>query len=159
MTFPFHAIYGAAMTLLPEKMNSPEAEALVLTICYQESRLKHRRQLGGPARGFAQFEMGGGVRGVLHHNASRDHIRVVLDALAYDHSPDTSYAAIEHNDVLAICYARLLLWTLPDQLPDRDEPDEAWDQYLAAWRAGKPHRQTWNAFFERAWKETTGGDT
>ena|SRR5687768_15716035 len=148
--------WAPAMTLLPQRMDTAEAKALVLAICLQESRLVHRRQIGGPARGFAQFEHGGGVRGVLSHPASRDHIRAVLDALEYDHSPDTSYAAIEHNDVLACCFARLLLWTLPDALPVRGESDEAWDQYISAWRPGRPHRHTWNALYEQAWAESRG---
>lgn len=143
-----------ALAILPDKMDSPEARAQVIAICLQESRLEHRRQIGGPARGFAQFELGGGVRGVLNHPATKTLIRNVLDELAYDHVADTSYHAIEHNDVLACCYARLLLWTLPQPLPGRGEADEAWEQYLEAWRPGKPHRQTWNGFYEQAWMTT-----
>jgi hypothetical protein len=144
-------VFPAAFALLPAKMDSPEARAMLVAIGYQESRFEHRRQVSGPARGFWQFEHGGGVRGVLTHTASKQYIQDVLSIMEYNFSPDTSYAAIEHHDILAVCYARLLLWTLPDPLPKQGEYDESWDQYMAAWRAGRPHRATWNAFYDRAW--------
>ena len=53
---------------------------MLLAIGLQESRLTHRRQIGGPARGLWQFERGGGVAGVLRHAASRDHALSVCDA-------------------------------------------------------------------------------
>lgn len=123
---------------------------MLLAIGLQESRFEHRRQVGGPARGFWQFELGG-IRGVLSHKASKEPAGGVLDALAYNRDPADSYQAIEHNDVLACCYARLLLWTLPDPLPKRGEADEGWRQYVEAWRPGKPHRATWDAYFEESW--------
>lgn len=152
MTFAaFNSVWDVMCLLLPPPMCTRPAKAMIHAIATQESRLAHRRQLGGPARGFWMFEHGGGVRGVLTHPASRSHIRSVLDALCYDYAPETSYHAIEHNDVLACAYARLLLWTLPEALPGEGEADEGWNQYMAAWRAGKPHRETWNAFFDQGW--------
>ena len=50
-----------ALSLLPPVMDTRAARAMIISICLQESRLQHRRQIGGPARGFAQFERGGGV--------------------------------------------------------------------------------------------------
>lgn len=145
-------IFPAAFALLPARMDSAEARAIMLAIGLQEARFRHRRQLeGGPARGFWQFERGGGVTGVLQHAATRPHILYVLTTLSYDASPETSYTAIEHNDVLAACYARLNLWWLPQALPKRGEAGKAWGQYLDAWRPGKPHRETWDAFFAEAW--------
>lgn len=141
----------AALKLLPANMDSPEARAMLIAIGLQESRFVHRRQIGGPARGFWQFEQGGGVRGVLNHPASRPAICSVLLLLDYDMTPEASYEAIEHNDVLAVCFARLLLWTLPEALPRRDDPEEAWAQYIEAWRPGRPHRATWDAFYQQAW--------
>ncbi len=68
-----------AMALLPARMNTPAADCMLLAIGLQESRFVHRRQIGGPARGFWQFEKGtrasrGGVWGVFLHAASRDHL-------------------------------------------------------------------------------------
>ena len=146
----FGPIYKATAALLPAELNSKEAWAMLFAIARQESRLDERRQIGGPARGFWQFEFGG-IRGVLNHKSSQPLIRVVLDRLDYDYDPETSYTAIEHNDVLAFAYARCLLWTLPDPLPGKAEPDEGWRQYTEAWRPGKPHRASWNDFYTKAW--------
>jgi len=150
-----HAL-SPALHLLPGKMDSRQARAMCVAIALQESRIKHRRQIGGPARGYWQFELGGGVRGVLTHPASRPHIQSVLAALDYSHDSDAQecYEAIEHNDILAAAFARLLLWTLPDSLPNLDSPGKGWTQYLSAWRPGKPHRDTWDAFFKEAWEVT-----
>ena len=38
------------------RVQSPEAEVLLLAIATQESALRHRTQVGGPARGHWQFE-------------------------------------------------------------------------------------------------------
>lgn len=147
----FGPVYKAAVALLPPKWDSPQAWAMLYAISMQESRLDERRQIGGPARSFWQFELGG-IRGVLTHPASQPAIRTVLDRLDYNYDPQTSYVAIEHNDVLAFAYARCLLWTLPDALPERNEPDVGWAQYTAAWRPGKPHRETWDAIYAKAWQ-------
>lgn len=151
-TFHDNAL-GPALRLLPSPMDTQPARAQVLAICLQESKLEHRHQVGGPAHGYAQFELGGGVRGVLTHPASRPHIQTVLAALDYDPASDATacYAAIEHNDILAAAFARLLLWTLPGRLPTRNEQTLGWQQYIAAWRPGKPHPKVWPAHFARAW--------
>lgn len=145
-----------AMTLLPPAMNTPNARAAILAICLQESRLVHRRQMHGPARSFAQFELAGGVAGVLTHPATRPHIIPILKELSYPPAASACYDAIEHNDVLACVFARLLLWTVPGALPGPEHPEEAWRQYLAGWRPGTPHRQSWNAFYAEAWRTVEG---
>lgn len=150
----FGPVYRAAAALLPPKLDSRNAWAQLFAIAMQESRLDARRQIGGPARGFWEFELGG-ISGILQHPASYTLIRGVLDRLDYGYGMQESYIAIEHNDVLAFCYARLLLWTLPGALPERGEPDIGWRQYEAAWRPGAPHRATWNSYFETAWINAT----
>ncbi|WP_199533145.1 hypothetical protein [Thiopseudomonas alkaliphila] len=57
-----------ALALLPARMKSKKAVVMMLAIGLQESRFIHRRQIKGPARGFWQFEKGGGVYGVLNHH-------------------------------------------------------------------------------------------
>ena len=146
----FGPIYKATVALLPPRLDSPEAKAMMIAIAMQESRWDERRQIGGPARGFFQFEFNG-VKGVLNHKSAGPFIKHVLDRLDYDHKPETSYVAIEHNDPLAFAYARCLLWTLPGLLPGRGEVDEGWEQYIEAWRPGKPRRSTWDKFFNDAW--------
>jgi hypothetical protein len=158
-TFFLQRALVPAMTLLPLTMDSLEARAMVIAICLQESRLIYRQQLGGPAHGYAQFELGGGVRGVLTHAASKRLAQAVLGALDYSPgaSPAEVYAAIEHHDILAAALARLLLWTLPQPLPGQNAPDLGWQQYLQAWRPGKPHRDTWDGFFNQAWATVLKG--
>lgn len=140
-----------ALALLPAKMDTQAGRAMVIAICLQESRIEYRHQIGGPAHGYAQFEQGGGVRGVLTHPASKPHILKVLEALDYEPDVEACYAAIEHNDILACCFARLLLYTLPGALPGKGQTETAWLQYIAAWRPGKPHRATWDTFYEMGW--------
>lgn len=140
-----------ALRLLPPQMDSLGGRAMTIAICLQESRLEHRRQIGGPARGYAQFEQGGGVRGVLTHPASKPHIEAVCAALDYEPNPETCYIAIEHNDILAAAFCRLLLWTLPDKLPAAGEVEGSWRQYVAAWRPGKPNPASWPRFYAQAW--------
>lgn len=141
-------VLPAAMQLLPARMDSLEARAMLMAIGLQESRFLHRRQVGGPARGFWQFEAGGGVRGVLEHQATRPLVGPILQLLRYE--PHEVYDALADNDVLAAVFARLLLWTHPGPLP-RDATG-AWGYYLAIWRPGKPHRETWDALYAEAWE-------
>lgn len=151
-------ILPAAFALLPPKMDSAPARAMLIAIGLQESRFAHRRQLtGGPARGFYQFELAGGVAGVLTHPRTKPLIKHVCGTLGYPAAATACYDALEHNDVLAACFARLLLYTLPDALPTALEPDLGWQQYLRAWRPGTPHHETWDDHFARAWDTVTGG--
>lgn len=144
-------VIPAAFSLLPPKMDSVEARAMLLAIGLQESRFQYRRQIGGPARGFWQFEEGGGVHGVMEHPDSQTFILGHLRAMSYDMKTRTSYEAIADNDILACLFARLLLWTHPKPLPKQGDNEKAWQYYLWLWRPGKPHRQTWDAFYDEAW--------
>lgn len=139
-----------ALLLLPAKMTSPAAELMLLAIGLQESRFTHRRQINGPARGFWQFEQGGGVRGVLTHPLTREHARRICRERGVPASASAVHAAIEHDDVLAAVFARLLLWSDPFPLPEPGKSEAAWQLYLRTWRPGKPHRQTWDALYAQA---------
>ena len=143
-----------ALLLLPQKMDSPMARAMLICIALQESRLEYRHQCKpGPAHGYFQFEQGGGVREVLRQYASRGSILAVLDALDYTGaSEEDCFAAIQHNDILATCFARLLLWTLPQALPARNAPNVAYSQYIQSWRPGKPHPDAWSGNWEISWE-------
>jgi hypothetical protein len=146
-------VIPAAYSMLPFQMRAPESKAMLLAIGLQESRFKYRRQIGGPARSFWQAESGGGFRGILFHTATKDVARDLLQKMAYGEPDDSDFQAIEHNDILACCGARLLLWTHPDKLPGPGESERAWQMYLDTWRPGKPHPETWAAFYEQAWAE------
>lgn len=101
--------------------------------------------------GFWQFERDGGVAGVLEHPSSRIAAVQVLTVLGYPPEPAVIHKALEHHDVLAACWARLLLWTSPRGLPGATVSPEGWRLYVETWRPGKPHRETWDGFYLRAW--------
>lgn len=143
-------IFEPAFKLLPPRLDTVEARLELLAIGRQESRFIYRRQEGGPARGFWQFEQGGGVRGVLMHPSTTSLITEVCQARQVQCNAPAVYRAIENDDVLACCMARLLLWTDSHALPALDDADGAWSYYLECWRPGKPHRKTWNQFHNEA---------
>src|SRR5688572_16115039 len=153
LDYLFRRVIPTASDLLPEEMRSPQAAAMLMAIALQESGAAHRRQVGGPARGFWQFEVAG-VRGVRLHPWTQSYISPVLLTLSYPPLIQTPVLqeALADNDVLACVFVRLLLWTLPEALPSSDIPAEGWRQYLAAWRPGKPHATTWRAHYDRAWQ-------
>lgn len=139
-----------ALELLPPKMSSKRAVVMMLAIGLQESRLIHRRQIKGPARGLWQFERGGGVRGVLNFHSTHDLAKhIALDRIGKSDA-NSVYEALEHDDVLAAVFSRLLLWTDPRSLPAIGDAEGAWNLYARTWRPGKPHRHTWDALYKQA---------
>jgi hypothetical protein len=161
MSARFHAQFTvpAAFRLLPVALDTAEARALVLAIGLQESEFHARVQRPlksgwrpGPARGFWQLERGGGAcTGLLELEATRPLVEHVCDVLRYDADPQALYEGAQHNDVLACALARLLVYQLPHRLPTRDEQAFAWEQYLEAWRPGRPHPERWARCYWHAW--------
>lgn len=142
------------LALLHPKFDTPEARVLLLAIGMQESRFRHRKQIGGPAHGFYQFERGGGVNGVLNHRWTKLLITQVIDAKGI--KPEECYDCIVNDDALATVFARLLLYTDPNPLPSlTSDPEESWRYYLVNWRPGKPHRDTFDDFLLHA-REVVG---
>lgn len=150
------SVIPAAMKLLPTKMDSPGARAELLAIGLQESRFTYRKQIGGPARGFWQFEAGGGVYGVLTHRVTAPIIAPILDTLRY--APTECYQAITDNDILAAVFARLLLWSSQMPLAERNDSAGAWALYADTWRPGRPHREAWDVCYAQAWNIVDGLD-
>lgn len=141
-------VIPAALSLLPPAMTSVSAVRMLLAIGLQESAFEHRAQVPSRiARGFWQFERGGGVRGVLSHPRSAPHLDRVLRVLRYEPRETALYEAIEHHDVLACVLARLLLWTDPAPLPDAHHFEAGWAIYLRTWRPGKPHPAKWRGYY------------
>jgi hypothetical protein len=144
-----------ALALLPAAMDTPQARCMLLAIGLQESRFVHRRQIGGPARGFWQFERGtrtsrGGVWGVYLHHATKDRLAGLCAARSVAFDPDAIYGAIEYDDVLAAGVARLLLWSDPGKLPKIGDAEAALECYLRVWRPGKPHPASWPRNYRQA---------
>ena len=130
------------------------ARRMILAIAMQESGLRHRRQVSadgtesGAASSFVQFEKGGGCKGVLTHRGVKD---IMLKACAdfnLTPTPEGLWEAMRYNDVIACIAARLLLFTLPNRLPETQE--QGWLQYLDAWRPGKPHPEKWPTIWSAA---------
>ena len=143
------------LKLLPPKFDTPEARVMMLAIGMQESRFLYRKQIGGPARGFFQFEEGGGVRGVLKHPSTKRIIQDVIFKLGIP--AEECYNCLSEDDDLAAAFCRLLLYTDPKTLPSLTcDPGEAWECYIRNWMTGKPHRHTWDAFLMHA-REAVGG--
>ncbi|MBA3773841.1 MAG: hypothetical protein H0X13_15525 [Ramlibacter sp.] len=147
-----------AFALLPPHMDTPAARVMLLAIGLQESRFMFRFQKiagkpyqKGPARGFWQFERGGGVHGVMSHAATQDVAERICIERAVPFDSVIVHARLETDDVLAACFARLLLWADRKALPAPDAShDEAWGCYMRNWRPGKPHRETWDQFHAQA---------
>lgn len=153
-------VIPAALALLPAKMDTPAARAMLLAIGLQESKFAHRVQmLDGPAHGFWQFEGKGATRGVLRHAMTRPLVLETLHTLAYPTQVAGSalelemcHEAIINNDTLACVFARLLLWTDQQVLPTRAQAPKAWGIYINTWRPGEPHPDTWDANFALGWR-------
>lgn len=134
--------------------SSPEAHRFLLAVAGQESACTHRHQIvssggAGPARGFWQFEQGGGVRGVMTHRTSANLARALCDAASVRFEAAAIWRALEGHDGLAYGFARLLLLTDPFSIPV--EQNAAWTCYaVRLWRPGKPHPQTWPGWWQNA---------
>lgn len=144
-----------AMAILPAQMDSPRARVMLRVSGLQESRFTHRAQVidgggKGPARGFWQFERGGGVKGVLTHPSTSRHAQSICLARGVPADPRSVWLALETDDVLAAAFARLLLWSDPKSLPELGDVDGAWECYLRNWRPGKPHLKTWEGLYRQA---------
>lgn len=149
-------VMPAALSMLPAKMDTPPARAMLLASGLQESGFEHRRQIGGgPAISLWQGERTGGFPLLVEHHATAAIARDLLKRMGYGEPDPSDFFALEHNDIAACLAARLLLYTHPAPLPLT--PGDGWAYYLALWRPGKPHRHTWDAFFVQAWEFVEGG--
>lgn len=137
-------IIRPALRLLPSPLTSAPAMVLVLAIFLQESGLRARVQSGGgPARGLAQFERGGGVVGVLQHDATEAMARALCAVRGVPATSYSVYTSLAGDDLLAAGFARLLLYTDPAPLPALGAADAAWAYYERNWKPGKPRPADW----------------
>lgn len=146
MPYPKDAV-NESYKLLPLKMDSPFSRINQAAIGQQESGYLVRRQYGnGPARGYWQFEEGGGVKGVMEHKSTSELARSVCHARGVPFVRRTVWEALETDDVLAAAFCRLLMWTDSGKLPVSEA--DGWAMYIRTWRPGKPHPDKWPA----SWK-------
>lgn len=149
-------ILNPGLARLPMSMDSMKARVMLLTIGLQESKFQDRAQVlngggKGPARGFWQFERGGGVKGVMNHHTTTGHAHRLCSDRGVAWDATAIWSALETDDILACGFARLLLFSDPKPLPELDDPNGAWDLYAKrTWRPGKPHPQTWLGYHQKA---------
>jgi hypothetical protein len=142
-------ILTASFSLMEPRFDAPRARVQLLTTAQQESGLRYRiQQPNGPAHSWWQFEEKGGVQEVMNHAVTGPHLRKIVADLGYAWDRRSLYNLMTNNDLLAGCMARLLLYIDPRPLPTTAQ--EGWNQYLARWRPGKPHRETWDDYWEQA---------
>ncbi len=139
MNIPIYTI-RQGLALLPEKMSGCRSMTMIIAIGLQESGFLVRLRYGnGPARGFWQFERDGGVKGVMEHPATSSYTAAICLQRGVPFERPKVWAALETDDVLAVVFARLLLWSDPMPLLAVTEPSAAWSLYARTWRPSKPH--------------------
>lgn len=131
-----------ALATLPQAMDSPEARLLLLAIGAQESGYRARQQVGGPARGFWQFEING-VLAVMHNTRTAGLMFDWCRENDITYGSHSIYDQLDQDDELACVPARLMLWADPRPLPKIGDVQGAFDYYERGWMPGKPNYSRW----------------
>jgi hypothetical protein len=111
---------------------SPDAISLVIRTCVYESDLFHLRQVGtGPARGFAQIELGEmGATDILRRYLARKdkaelrekvHSLIGFDPVALSEDNYMLDMQLQGNIILGIVCCRLKYGMIPKPLPSKDD--------------------------------------
>lgn len=143
-----------ALRILPPRLTSDEARAMLVAIALQESDLVSRQQIGGPALSYLMWEPGpkSGLPGVLRHHATGSMAARLVSELDYSAlEPEELRQTCVTDGVLSAGLGRLLLFTLPYPLPPRHDVEAAYRQYIDAWRPGKRTPGRWAERYRRAW--------
>ena len=139
---------------------TPEARLMLLAIGIQESGFRCRDQgdprVIGPARSFWQFEQRGGCD-EFAKAPQLEGFRKAAVRLGY--ATDRHYTWIRsgepEGDRLACLMARALLFLEPRPLPACGDRADAYQQYLARWRPGKPSARRWATAYATALQVVT----
>ena len=127
---------------------SDAARVLLVAIAQQESGWFSRRQMPqGPARGLWQMEPET-VKLIMLRPTSGPIAQTLLREAMIGQTPRSAYEAITHHDVVAACFARLLLLADRHQLPETQAA--AWLCYRRVWRPGRPRPESWPASWASA---------
>jgi len=127
---------------------SRDAARFLTAIALQESGFKTRHQYGGPAHGFFQFEKFGGCKQILVNHKTKPKIEAVFDDQIESTGLSNAFECIQHNNLIMVAFARLLVWQDPAALPT--DSNTAWDYYLRNWRPGKPNPKAWVGNWKKA---------
>jgi hypothetical protein len=163
----FHATtIRPGLNLLAAAVDGPHlvsawASIMLGAVALQESGQRDRYQVlsdgrPGAARGFWQFEAGGGVRGVMRHARTQELAQRLCAWVQVRWDEAAIWRALEGHDGLAVGFARLLL--LSDPYPMPRTAADGWACYLRTWRPGKPHPAAWAKHWERATAALEGDD-
>jgi hypothetical protein len=149
-------IVAPTLRWLDYPYNFVEARILLLAIGLTESGFETRLQISGPARGFWQFELYGGCEEFYSSLKLRKFRDAALE-LGFVARPGATYGLIGNGaDHLACLMARAILWLEPKPLPSIGDVDEAYRQYRARWRPGKPSKARFVRSYETAIEVVTG---
>ncbi|NID14980.1 hypothetical protein [Luteibacter yeojuensis] len=133
-------IIDPTSALLPGVPWDDRAAVALLAIALQEGgmdgQIAYRQQISGPARGPWMFEQGGGVHGVMTHQATAMLAGQLLARRGVPKTERSAYLALAADDLLACGFARLLLFSDPAPLPEVGEGDAMLAYYLRNWRPG-----------------------
>lgn len=127
------------MMLVIQKQEDPEERRYQVVKRTESTAIENivgPKTAKGPARSLWQFEQGGGIKGVLHHKITGPLIDGICDRFEISNSTVSCWQAVEENDVLAACFARLLLWTDALKMPGISDAEGAFQLYLRTWRPG-----------------------
>ena len=146
---------------LDPKYDSIAVRIQLAATALQESRFMDRVQDGnGPAHSFWQMEQGGGVRGVLTSDVTRE-LAVELCA-KFNVQPDPAAVwaalALPQNDCLACGLARYIYLADPTPLPAVGDVNGGWQYYIRNWRPGEPKPLTWPGLYATAKEQYDGCD-
>lgn len=122
--------------------DSVDASRMILAAALQESGLRTRHQIGGPAHGGTQFEIIGAAEAIRVDDLLGKHF---LKRLGLPRDPEGLHRALEWSEIGMVVCSRLLLWPHPKALPSAGEQYEGWEQYYDRWKPGKPHPERWAA--------------
>lgn len=149
-TIVYPTVTGILAKIAPAVADTPASRVLLMTCAGQESEWMARRQHGGPARSYWQFEHGGGVAQLLETPAVATVLARVCLTLDIPTNATDVFEAMAWNDTLACAMARLLLWQDPAPLPAVGDLAGSWQYYLRNWRPGAPRPDAWAGFYSQA---------
>jgi hypothetical protein len=138
----------------------PQADAFSVAAGFQESKFRARDQgdpaVLGPATGYWQFEMNGGVAEILESARTAPIAKALCARMGIAASRDAVWRVFttEAGDDLACSFARLLAWKDPAPLPKvsaaADVEEEAYRYYDRNWRPGAKRRADWTVSWRTA---------
>jgi hypothetical protein len=138
----------ATQELWPPSWRGELALRYLLAIGMQESGMRARTQIGGPALSYWQIEPP--TVGLLtRHPRLSPILWTVAGALGL-----SDPYALTYCDPWAATLARALLRSDPGPL--QDDEQAAWDTYLRVWRPGRPRPSAWPHAWQWARETMTG---